>query len=88
MSLNWISRADRLKALPPYVFARLDELKAIFQTKVPHPLPLIFSCGSGVTACILCLGAELVGLKNLKVYDGSWSEWGLPSDRTVVTGKE
>ena len=29
MSLNWISRADRLKALPPYVFARLDELKAI-----------------------------------------------------------
>lgn len=29
MSLNWFSRrADRLKALPPYVFARLDELKS------------------------------------------------------------
>lgn len=28
MSVNWISRADRLNALPPYVFARLDELKA------------------------------------------------------------
>ena len=28
MSLDWISRADRLDALPPYVFARLDELKA------------------------------------------------------------
>jgi LL-diaminopimelate aminotransferase len=28
MALNWISRADRLNALPPYVFARLDELKA------------------------------------------------------------
>ncbi|GBF81598.1 aspartate aminotransferase [Aphanothece sacrum] len=28
MSLDWISRADRLNALPPYVFARLDELKA------------------------------------------------------------
>jgi LL-diaminopimelate aminotransferase len=28
MSVNWISRADRLSALPPYVFARLDELKA------------------------------------------------------------
>jgi LL-diaminopimelate aminotransferase len=28
MSLTWISRADRLSALPPYVFARLDELKA------------------------------------------------------------
>jgi LL-diaminopimelate aminotransferase len=28
MSCNWISRADRLSALPTYVFARLDELKA------------------------------------------------------------
>ncbi len=28
MSLNWISRAQRLDSLPPYVFARLDELKA------------------------------------------------------------
>ncbi len=28
MSSNWISRADRLDKLPPYVFARLDELKA------------------------------------------------------------
>jgi LL-diaminopimelate aminotransferase len=28
MNLDWISPADRLKALPPYVFARLDELKA------------------------------------------------------------
>ena len=27
MSLDWISRAERLDALPPYVFARLDELK-------------------------------------------------------------
>ena len=28
MSVNWITRANRLSALPPYVFARLDELKA------------------------------------------------------------
>ena len=28
MSLSWISPADRIKSLPPYVFARLDELKA------------------------------------------------------------
>jgi LL-diaminopimelate aminotransferase len=28
MSFNWITPADRLKSLPPYVFARLDELKA------------------------------------------------------------
>ena len=28
MNLPWITPADRLSALPPYVFARLDELKA------------------------------------------------------------
>lgn len=28
MVLDWIAPAERLKALPPYVFARLDELKA------------------------------------------------------------
>lgn len=28
MNLSWITPADRLSALPPYVFARLDELKA------------------------------------------------------------
>lgn len=38
--------------------------------------PLIFSCGSGVTACIIALAAEVVGAKDIRVYDGSWSEWG------------
>ncbi|MBD2500583.1 aspartate aminotransferase [Anabaena azotica] len=28
MSFDWITPADRIKQLPPYVFARLDELKA------------------------------------------------------------
>ncbi|MDF2152741.1 sulfurtransferase [Vibrio sp. CAU 1672] len=36
----------------------------------------IFSCGSGVTACILLLAAYQLGLRNLSVYDGSWTEWG------------
>ncbi|WP_330298552.1 sulfurtransferase [Streptomyces sp. NBC_00503] len=48
---------------------------------------LYFSCGSGVTACVLALGADLAGYGRLAVYDGSWSEWGMPSpDRPVVTG--
>ncbi|TVZ59766.1 thiosulfate/3-mercaptopyruvate sulfurtransferase [Flavobacteriaceae bacterium MAR_2010_105] len=37
---------------------------------------ITFSCGSGITACVLALGAELAGYKNLSVYDGSWTEWG------------
>ncbi|MFD0026412.1 sulfurtransferase [Streptomyces sp. NPDC058382] len=45
---------------------------------------LYFSCGSGVTACVLTLGAELAGYRELAVYDGSWSEWGLASGRRPV----
>ena len=37
---------------------------------------LIFSCGSGITACVLALGATLAGFEKVAVYDGSWSEWG------------
>ena len=37
---------------------------------------MIFSCGSGVTACVVALAAQQAGHQNLKVYDGSWSEWG------------
>ena len=36
----------------------------------------IMSCGSGITACILALGAELAGHQKISVYDGSWTEWG------------
>lgn len=37
---------------------------------------IIFSCGSGLTACVLALGAGISGYKNISVYDGSWTEWG------------
>ena len=37
---------------------------------------LIFSCGSGITACVLALGATIAGYEKLAVYDGSWTEWG------------
>jgi thiosulfate/3-mercaptopyruvate sulfurtransferase len=50
--------------------------------------PLVTSCGSGVTACILTLGLHLAGLPEGAVYDGSWTEWGGRVDTPVVTGSE
>jgi len=35
-----------------------------------------FSCGSGVTACIVLLAAVESGIENVSLYDGSWVEWG------------
>ena len=36
---------------------------------------LVFSCGSGITACILLLASELALGNEKSVYDGSWTEW-------------
>jgi len=47
--------------------------------------PVVTSCGSGVTACILTLGMVLAGLPAAAVYDGSWTEWGSRSDTPVET---
>jgi thiosulfate/3-mercaptopyruvate sulfurtransferase len=38
--------------------------------------PVVTSCGSGVTACVLLFGMHLLGKEDGKLYDGSWTEWG------------
>ena len=52
-----------------------EELQKIFSDMNPNKEEMIFSCGSGITACILALGAEESGNTNYSVYDGSWTEW-------------
>ncbi len=53
-----------------------EVIEAKFMKLAKKDEPLIFSCGSGITACVLALGAEILGYKNISVYDGSWTEWG------------
>ena len=38
--------------------------------------PIVTSCNSGMTACVLLFGLELAGVRNAALYDGSWMEWG------------
>ena len=67
-------------------FRSVGELKARFaRAGVDGSLPVVTSCGSGVTACILTLGLRLAGLPEGAVYDGSWTEWGGRSDTPVET---
>jgi thiosulfate/3-mercaptopyruvate sulfurtransferase len=53
-----------------------EELKIIFNTFKIEDKSLTFSCGSGITACILALVADILEYKKLAVYDGSWTEYG------------
>jgi thiosulfate/3-mercaptopyruvate sulfurtransferase len=67
--------------LPP------EKLKPLFaQAGIDPAKPVVTSCGSGVTACVLALGLERIGAKKVAIYDGSWSEWGLPGDTPVEKG--
>lgn len=52
-------------------FRDVDSLSEYYDNR-----PLICTCGSGVTACVLALGATLAGKEDVSVYDASWSEWG------------
>ena len=72
------------RSLPQSEFFRADntfkrgvELRAAFEEAgVDLARPLVTTCGSGVTACVILFGAHLLGKSDLQLYDGSWSEWG------------
>tara|TARA_B100001113_G_C21120516_1_gene627197 strand:+ start:88 stop:942 length:855 start_codon:yes stop_codon:yes gene_type:complete len=70
-------------------FKTKEELKHNFD-KISSELKdkdIISMCGSGITACHNILALEISGIKNVKLYVGSWSEWITDPSRSVVTIK-
>lgn len=59
----------------------IEDLKTIFSNT---DKPIITSCGSGITACILSLALSTLGRESA-VYDGSWAEWGASDDTEIIT---
>lgn len=76
-----------------YYYKESNDLKEIFQRLLSNSLhnsvnkpPIIFTCGSGITACIILCAALIAGFNDVSLYDASWSEWGqdfsLPIEKT------
>jgi len=56
-------------------FKSPEKLEKVFSELDTETRPLVFSCGSGITACIVSLASASI-LKNQKsIYDGSWTEY-------------
>ncbi len=66
-------------------FLEPSELRARFEAAgVSSGSDAVAYCGSGITACVLILAAEVAGSGPARLYPGSWSEWsgrGLPVER-------
>ena len=59
-------------------FKKKEELKNIFLNHDIKPNEkLAFSCGSGITACVLGLARTVMNNELPIIYDGSWAEYGL-----------
>jgi thiosulfate/3-mercaptopyruvate sulfurtransferase len=61
---------------PDGTFKSADEIRAAFAAHdIDVNRPVVASCGSGVTACVIAFALAQIGQRQAAVYDGSWTEW-------------
>ena len=66
-----------------------EDLRAILDARgADGRVPVVTTCGSGVTAAIISLALAELGRES-RLYDGSWAQWGQEGlDTPVVTGAD
>lgn len=69
---------------PDGTLKREAEARALFAAAgVDLDRPIVTTCGSGVSAAVAALALHDLGLDDVPVYDGSWSEWGALTETPV-----
>ncbi|WP_213770942.1 sulfurtransferase [Bradyrhizobium sp. dw_78] len=67
------------------LFLAPDALTARFSAAgIDLSRPIVTTCASGITSCMVALALYLLGHKTAAVYDGSWAEWGLAEHTPAV----
>lgn len=63
-----------------------DKLKQLYADLLPKnsAVTTVLYCGSGVTSCLNFAVMQHIGIKKIKLYLGSWSEWIRNPDHPII----
>lgn len=70
-------------------FRPVSELRKLVDASVQSSeLPVITYCGLGLSATALAFALDMLGIRDVSVFDGSWAEWGAREDLPRIAAED